>query len=490
MKPVLGQGYMMFNKVNNPEVDYWMVTLIKKSFDKEGNFTTVIIKEEKLPSGINYINIPSKYRSQSYPTHYLVQVDGMSFAGEIIATEKNVHINDLNNVNDDLVPANGGTPYIMTNCRKTCIGAQYAYSIQQFKRQDVDLSRFRVVPAYKAFDDQSQTANSYYWYSTNDQGKSVTHPTYQIQVLSGVNGHVTQVDPGGNAITGLIWGYQKQLGVWKGQSDIETDGYHTIGDEFCGNTFHDLNSAILLINSSADFSQPTGEPNYPPLECNPADLGGGGGYIPLDNPNPTNVITDFFTAFCIDEYGFPIPPDPANLDAPCNTGTASPNPFGGLTEFVDQLIITDLNNSSNPPITINPLELFDSENVGLNITLQPSLYSFGFMFKAEGYYSKIIEIKEKTNFTVSQADMLDVVIFPSPLYDNDFGIRTAAFATLKFRYELWDFTGELLYSDEFIEKKDHVTKRTIKVKNIPEGIMLHRFIFEDGSVKTMQTIRN
>lgn len=62
-----------------------------------------------------------------------------------------------------------------------------------------------------------------------------------------------------------------------------------------------------------------------------------------------------------------------------------------------------------------------------------------------------------------------------------------AHATLKFDYELRDFTGNLLVSRKFVIHKDHEKTQKMNEKNIPEGFLIHRFIFEDGSVKTIQT---
>ena len=65
-----------------------------------------------------------------------------------------------------------------------------------------------------------------------------------------------------------------------------------------------------------------------------------------------------------------------------------------------------------------------------------------------------------------------------------------AHATLKFDYELRDFTGALVTTKNFTIHKDHEKIQRMNEKNIPEGFLVHRFIFEDGSVKTIQTMKN
>lgn len=61
---------------------------------------------------------------------------------------------------------------------------------------------------------------------------------------------------------------------------------------------------------------------------------------------------------------------------------------------------------------------------------------------------------------------------------------------LKFTYEFRDNSGVLLYSENFSLKKGQQWKHTVAPKNgIPSGTYINRFVFEDGSVLALQTIK-
>ena len=399
LKTQIGQGYLVLDKANNPVVMGWRVSIVERTFSQDGaTFTNQVIETNDLPGGVNYIYIPSEYRGVGYPTHYLVNVEGFDAGGSIIAYEANIHLNNYNNINDDLVQANGGIPYFKTGCRKTCIGTTYAYSIQQFKRNTEDLSRFRVVPAFKTFDPSSQTANPYFWYSTQDIGPAADG-VRKVQTVVDTAPTSPFKDPAGNMLWGPVFGYAKGLGDWAGQSEIETNGQHTIGTEFCGST-HTLTSAMALMNGSANFSQPGGLPDLPDLVC----VGGGpsgsnlGGSGPGTSPNWFDNFKNYVT-FCMDQYGNWVPCTPSS-NGNSLTDVFNPN-------LVDFIIISDINNPSNPPISINVSDLYSAsdEFTGFNVSLSPSLYSFGFMSEDEGYWSAIKEVEGTSDFGVSQAEM-------------------------------------------------------------------------------------
>jgi hypothetical protein len=487
LKPILGQGYMLFDKVNNPEVHVWKVSLVKRSFNNLGDFKDEIVEITKLPNGTNYLFIPIKFRKMGYPIHYLVNVEGLNPSGIPIVTENSIHLNNFNNINDDIIQTNGDFPFVETDCRKTCNSNFYAYHIQQFQKLGpgglINLSRFRVVPAFQSFDPQSQTANPYYWYSTTDLGP-FANPIHQIgPFISGPNGNVTVNSPAGNPLIGLVYGYRKTLGAWVGSHDIETDGQHSIGNEFCGTLFWTLTSTINLMNSNAANLQPGNPSNYPPLECIPANTGGSGGGIPIDDPTPPSSFDDFVT-FCFNGL--------TGIEEPCENGT---DPIIDILnpEIVDLVIITDLNDNTKPPVYINVSELYNINNgafTSFNTTLTPGLYSFGFMYKEEGYWSAIKEVQTKMDFGLTQADMVEITVFPSPMVGNKYDVKVKAFASVKFSYELRDFTGNLVLTKNFVVHKGHEKIKKITNNNIPEGTLLHRFIFEDGSVKIIQSIKN
>jgi len=49
---------MVFDKINNPEVINWNVSLVKRTFNTLGQFKDEVVETTKLPVGINYMFVP------------------------------------------------------------------------------------------------------------------------------------------------------------------------------------------------------------------------------------------------------------------------------------------------------------------------------------------------------------------------------------------------------------------------------------------------
>jgi hypothetical protein len=73
---------------------------------------------------------------------------------------------------------------------------------------------------------------------------------------------------------------------------------------------------------------------------------------------------------------------------------------------------------------------------------------------------------------------------------NKFTIEMEAAENLKFTYEFRDNNGVLLYKETFSLKKGQQWKHTVAPKNgVASGTYINRFVFEDGSVLVLQTIK-
>jgi hypothetical protein len=74
---------------------------------------------------------------------------------------------------------------------------------------------------------------------------------------------------------------------------------------------------------------------------------------------------------------------------------------------------------------------------------------------------------------------------------NKFTIEMEAAENLKFTYEFRDNNGVLLYTETFsLKKKGQQWKHAVAPKNgILSDTYINRFVFEDGSVLALQTIK-
>tara|TARA_Y100000589_G_scaffold291166_1_gene294506 strand:- start:117098 stop:117643 length:546 start_codon:yes stop_codon:yes gene_type:complete len=179
------------------------------------------------------------------------------------------------------------------------------------------------------------------------------------------------------------------------------------------------------------------------------------------------------------------------LDAAgCNV--ANPVSFPAPYHFVN-ISITDLFKGFGiPPIVITNSDIFNEDGSvkNVNFTLEPSLYLSTIVLSSGITVHKILEIQEPLNNQILQKDFLSATIYPNPIEGNSFNIDLLPFATLKVKYELYDNYGKIHYQSDIILKKDRSATLKIKVDHdIPSGILINRFTFEDGSYFTIQTIK-
>lgn len=154
---------------------------------------------------------------------------------------------------------------------------------------------------------------------------------------------------------------------------------------------------------------------------------------------------------------------------------------------MDKINIRNLNDPTDPVKEIDPT---DASTFIRGLTLQPGLYNFGMSVKDVGYVPIIFELEKKMNFSMAMSNLLSVNIYPVPIVDHKFTIDMRATESLKFTYEFRDDTGKLLYTEKFQLKKGQEWKHVVAPKQgIPNGMHINRFIFEDGSVLVLQTIK-
>ena len=102
----------------------------------------------------------------------------------------------------------------------------------------------------------------------------------------------------------------------------------------------------------------------------------------------------------------------------------------------------------------------------------------------------IFNVAEKMYNSYALSNYLDVNIFPVPLPIEDwFSISFKALATLKFDYYIHDEQGNQLVNRKFVLHKDHERTTKINAKNLPSGLLFHKFVFEDNSIIQMTTIK-
>ena len=176
----------------------------------------------------------------------------------------------------------------------------------------------------------------------------------------------------------------------------------------------------------------------------------------------------------------------ACFDSPYGTSNPNEPNAWSIADHLLQGEIRNLNHQASDPIQFFP---FTAENGG-GFTLEAGLYNFAFIMKDGTYKPVVVEVDRQVNVTLMLADLLDVNIYPVPITDNTFTVEMVANDDLRFNYQLLDDSGMQLYGESFSLKKDQEWKHAVIVESgIPDGILINRFEFSDGSVKTIQTIK-
>ncbi len=423
------------------------------------------------------INIPKEITASTET--YLIKVEAYSAAKEIIISEGPLQVSI-------------GIESYTEVCKWTCNGITYAFDIDQAVHPNGGSSIFSLNTAFDYFNSSIQMAIPYYQYMSPTQyqqiSQSSSNPNYNQDLANygltnfSINGiTVIQINATGssyhdvqnNVLSGTVYGVQKTLGPWNGNF-IQTPN-QAFGNTVCPN---DLNWAINLMNTAGGgtlFSS-HGMPN---LQCLPSfDSDPDGSDF---NAECLLLLQDFILGEDGDIF------DLLSQIEACNSG-GSPTHWW---EEIDGVLINDLD-ISTPPIVINSSDLFNAngEFVSPNITLNASLYSVGIHLKNGQYIPLVKELKKQLVNSYELANLLDVVIFPVPITGEQFEINFKTQAKLKFDYVLTDFNGIELFRKNFVIQEGQDRNYTIKPKlTMPSGFLVNIFIFEDASVKSVQTIK-
>lgn len=470
LMPQMGSGYLVLDKTVNTNIDFWSVTLIKRTFGSDGSQKDDIIKQTEL-FGTNFMHFSKEITAST--DLYLIQVDAYSAAKEIILTEGPIQVSI------------GGGSYNEV-CNWICNGITYAFDIKQLVSPSGSNSIFSLNRAYDYYNTTIQMAIPYYQYMSDNAFLNIYCPSNEwsdftnscmsngVTIIGPLNGNSGNYrDATFNLLSGNVWGVMKTLGPWSGNY-IQTSS-QPFGNTVCPN---DLNWAINLMNSDGGGTLFSSH-GFPNLQC-----------VPAYDENTNLPGFDSECLLILQDFNIGVDGDIFDLLAQldeCNSG-------GSATQWweeIDKVIINELDRSA-APIFINPAD-FLNENGGFvspNFTLNPGLYSIGISFKKGQYIPLVKELKNQLINNYELANLLDVVIFPVPISGQEFEINFQTHAKLKFDYVLTDFNGIELFQKNFVIQEGQNRNYTIKPKDVmSSGFLINRFIFEDGSIKSVQTIK-
>lgn len=486
--PEDANGYLILNKADYPTVKSWDVTIYKKVQDPTTGDNSLVTLSHKRLLGVDYDFVDPQYDGSPL----VFGVIGYDADGNVVA-----------NPNDNVIDPDD----VNLTCEWVCNGPNYAYALDFYSTQDGGGGNIMMASPPKPID-----ADYYYeWVSADDwttfkQNNSTvgynvfgsfeydqhcTNCIIRINVPSGQY----KYDRFGVAMSGIVYGVAKGFGPYYYHSPYTSDPL-TDDETICGYTIsypmqqvnsaipsswpqlecngHSFNTAVDVEEPYAEVADPIGhqeEPCYKTFYYNLGSL-------------PAAGVGGVFMAFqvpCNDVMGY----------APQSSGVGISWPANVLQVNVVK-VGQDNSGSTQEPITLFQSDLFDANGnfIGAPYSMSQGLYNVQYVFSDLSIKSFYLEIPEDMVSTVEDKDFLSYTAYPVPIQDNQFTMSYEATQQLNFTYELRDFNGNLLYSENYKLAKDQVFQDLIAVPDgIPSGILFNTLVFEDGSSIAFQTMK-
>ncbi len=493
-EPRFNQGFLVLDD-KIPNVYGFKIFIYNRQFQANGTWNDVLIEQVKL-LGRNYYRIPSNYFLET-------------------ATHEFVYLVQAINANDDVVVSHGpisligeGTPWLVKELT-ICNGPTFAFGIQQTQHPSGGLYNYSLTSVYDYFDESIQFGGvvpfyEYIYNATwdNNSGNPDWRQYHELEAPdapqvpgpTAEHNRVVEALPGGTyynsdnellsfSMDGII-GVQKTLGPWQniGSSACYANGITTDWTQFGTNGlishFNDYSNISEWVGNS-DPSLYVADELYCPASAysvsyDPSDQSWGGGCFEIlsledivENDEDSDGDVDLYDnqltyADCM-EYSLP-----------------------GMEELIisayDGLVPVEVLH-----FTSDDFEDAQGNFILPSFSIDEGFYAVTTYFSNGGYMSYHIEAKNPLRNTCPQSSLLDVTVFPVPLVGNTHQLHMVSNSSLNFQYDVLDLQATSYYSEKYRLSGAHDKNHRIDCDNLPSGILLHRFTFEDGSVKIIQS---
>jgi hypothetical protein len=481
--PFEANGYLIMDHVKYPAVESWNI-----QFQKNIN-STASSSEFETVYELNLLNTYySKVSADDHEKGSFVTVTGYDENGAVII--KNGPI---------LYPV-GTDDWNTTACNWGCIGKDYVYGLWNVLRKDGPSGTISMgylkPPKNSKYDYYYEWVDAGDWVNwsdrkTNYEYYNVQNWSLQSHLFSGVMIQLTNVkfedglnDASGGRCQGTVYGVRKSFGPWQRYKD---GMYSTTS----ANAEGDCNLPFVYAANRVNLNRPK---DAPPVSCDgytisPTGVVSGGGGLTGEVIEPVlaciwvtiekedlngNIYTIVKCIFPKDGDGEPGDGEPVDGDFEVErlvfTSFDPSNPVGYLEVYADSAV------QNGEVITLDP-----------NFQLENGIYSVGVQFKNKAYKQIYFDVNKSTNTNNNLADALTVSFNPVPVIDN-FNLSMTPTTNLSFKYELFSNQGELILTRNY-----QINQNTQDLINVPndtaKGILINRFTFQDGSVKTVHTYK-
>ena len=146
------------------------------------------------------------------------------------------------------------------------------------------------------------------------------------------------------------------------------------------------------------------------------------------------------------------------------------------------------------PISLSPDQIVDSLGnlIPFHFTLQKGLYNLVLLDQEHNSFRFLFEVENEIIHNIQCADFVNVNIFPNPFDENDRQITTRIESSINagYTYSIVDVNNQLFYQNQGSIRINDIVDIISPTQNLPTGQLFHRFVFEDGSIIVVQTLKN
>jgi hypothetical protein len=521
--PQEGDGYLMWSN-DNTDVKYWVIEVDEQTFT-DWVFTgeKTVWRKEVWKS--NYVKIPDEYWKMETPQrmYYTNLIGYGADDAEIIRTRFGADQKAANPFinKEEVDPKN-----VEKGCAWTCDGPNWAWMIQQWKsgpgtayyelrsassgtqggNNPIAFFEYMTIAKYDTMANNYNYDKAFWskWYNVAIDGwgfagnppygtpNSPFHKIPNTGNYKDKTGTIIQITPTQTEVVRVF----KRLGWWDNAYWYDDDALEfTTGeivnpDNVCLRPRDGAGGIVnFFINHSniTEYLDPSDVPacDVNMLLCCPVGgpVSGGGnvadgnggclvGWSWMDYNNDGSVNGfDFIYYFTFDCGG--------------DNGSDEPNQL--------YMTIENLSDTSVPFTEMTSSDFFDENGVFKQpaFTINTGLNRMRVITENGNEKYVVFEAKETLESNFALSGFLDVTFYPVPIQGDEFKMNMVSVATLDFVFEMFDFNGNLLYSTKYSVKQGHDEVHLVRSeKPIPHGLVLNRFTFSDGSVKSITTTKN
>ncbi len=482
--PKNAMGYLVLNSSAYPSVKDWRLSIIKRSLAYDGALNETLVGMDILSNIKNFKRINSDYlRRNPQEGKYYFRLIGYDAANtRIVQSNLLSIIGDLDNPTPEA--CNGCPPPFGIICEEDCNGPDYAYTIVQYSADaNQNTSYYSIEGAFDYFDQNLALGIPYYEYMSPTQlairctNGNISHPAAAIYCSNPDGINVTlpldgntniYYDANGTRIYGSVYGVAKGLGVWGTGGNIFTPVLLD-GTSACSFPF---SMKMSRINAYSNINSL----NYPSLTCIPAFSGGSSG--PIGAGASADCLGDSL-------------PDPfSSLSSSFSNWIGAISDCYGIAGLSDPFPVTttiqihSLTDDLLPNVTTSLGEIQSGA-----LELSDGLYTFG-LTMSDGTYFPFINEVNSSAASNRIAQSINASSAPSILIDQELNFTIETTSKINFNYLMYNSIGVKVYEENNLSLS--IGERFSKKLplNLPKGVYVTKWIFSDGTVKSIKVIKD